>query len=630
MFQLSPKMFEKLSAFQKKPFIYFLDFQSIFLAYSMAFLLRFDFSIPAEDLKILIISFPLIFIIKAIWYIYLKIDSILWRYTSVKDLINIIKAFSISNVIFGLLLFILFQFEGYPRSIIIIDWFLSIMFLGGLRFVYRIYFKKSDSSFEHNKKCLIIGSGDAAEFLIREMVSNHHVDYNPVGILDDKAHTWNRILHGVKILGPIKDLYKHCKRLQIEEIIIAIPSATNKEMKAVVEYCEACRELGVAYKTVPGINDILFGKQSPTTIRDIKLEDLINRELVVTNKLKTREEYGNKRILITGAAGSIGSELVRQLAECRPSLIVLVDRNENNLMYLEKELNEIVPKINYQTMIVDITNERKMDIVYNNIRPQFVFHAAAYKHVSYMEDQPDEAVKNNIFGTYLLAQLANKYKVKKFVMISTDKAVRPTSVMGCTKRVAELGLLNMFHKSKTEFVVVRFGNVIGSEGSVVPIFQKQIKNGGPVTVTDPKMIRYFMTIPEAVRLTLQAGHIGNHKEILILDMGEQIPVLEIAENLITLSGLKPYVDIAIKFTGARPGEKLYEELWNNNENPIPTYHPKIFKASNDMRNYTFDENVFNELISSSNENSNPDLCKSLLKVMVPSYQYNPKMMKKNA
>jgi len=445
-----------ISGIKKKPIIFLLDFQLIALAYLFAFLLRLDFSLTDNNLKILLFSFPLVFTLKVIIYLFFKIDKIIWRYTSVKDLVAIIKTFTLSNVIYGPIVYSLIDMGGYPRSVIIIDWFLSIILLTGVRVLYRIYFKKGDKTNKQNKKCLILGSSDSAEFLVRQMLANHQVDYYPVGILDNDPHTWKRYLHGVKIFGPIKDVYKYSEMLQIEEIIIAIPSATHQEMKTIIQYCESCRELGIKYKIVPGVNDILFGRQSPLAIREIKLDDLINRELVVTNKMIIREEFGKKIVIVTGAAGSIGSELVKQLSECKPSLMLLIDRNENNLMYLEKALNEIIPKVNYRAMIADITNQKKMEVIFKEFNPQYVFHAAAYKHVSYMEKHPDEAVKNNILGTYSLAKLADKYNVKKFINISTDKAVNPSSVMGCSKRVAELCLLNLFHESNTEFVVVRF------------------------------------------------------------------------------------------------------------------------------------------------------------------------------
>ena len=621
MFELSSKMEAIVSKFQKKRYIFFLDFHIIFISYLLAFLLRLDFQLQDNDFRILLLTFPLVFFTKLGFYILFNIYKIYWRYTSVKDLISIIKISTLSNIVYGVLIYLIFQFEGFPRSVVIIDWFIFIMLLGGIRFFYRIYFKRGVNSVGYKKRCLIIGSGDAAEFLIREMVTNRNIDYLPLAILDDDPITWNRFIHGIKIYGAVNKVYEIAKKLRIEEIIIAIPSTTKKEMQKIIEHCETCRNLGIQYKTIPSMNEILSGRVSPTAIREVKLEDLINRELVVTNQISVRQELNNKVIMITGAAGSIGSELVRQIYRFQPSLLILIDRNENNLMYLEKTLAEIFPAVKYLSLIVDITDVIKLEKVFNKYLPDFIFHAAAYKHVRYMENSPDEAVKNNVYGTYNLAKLAEKYNTFKFVLISTDKAVNPTNVMGCTKRLAELCILNLFHNSQTKYVIVRFGNVIGSDGSVVPIFQRQIKNGGPITITHPEMKRYFMTIPEAVRLTLQASNFGNHKDILILNMGEQIPIIEIAENLITLSGYRPYHDIQIKFIGIQPGEKLSEELWNKNENPIPTKHPKIFKTSKIELGNKFDSTCFNELIIISRGHGDNNVILDLLKKLVVTYEY---------
>lgn len=596
----------------------FIDVQLTFLAYFLSFLLRFDFRIPSDSLSMFYLTFPIVIIIKIITYIYFNLNRVVWHYTSISDLIKIIKSSTLSNILYGLIVYLLFHFQNYPRSVILLDWFLYIAFLSGTRLFYRFYFESHHKSKQKLKRTLIIGAGDAAESLIREMVTNK-IHYIPVGILDDDSTKWNLYIHGVKIYGPIKNVYQISKKLNVNEIIIAIPSSTSDQMKKIVKYCEKCKNLDIAYKTLPGLNEILNMKKSATAIRDIKLEDLINRELVTIDQMEIRKEFSDKIILITGAAGSIGSELARQIFSCKPKDLILIDRNENNMLYLEKELEQFVSNSQYKTIIADITDNYKMELIIKEYQPDYIFHAAAFKHVPYMELSADEAVNNNVWGTFNLAKLAQKYRVYKFIQISTDKAVQPTNIMGCTKRLAELCLINLFKESRTQFIIVRFGNVIGSEGSVVEIFKRQIKAGGPVTVTHPKMRRYFMTIPEAVRLTLQAGYIGEHGNILVLDMGKQIPILEIAENLIRLSGFKPYEDIRIEFCGIRPGEKLAEALWEENEVPIPTNHPKIFKTlCNDVK-YKFDSKAFWHLIKLTKIHSQNGEIKLILKKLVPTY-----------
>ena len=616
------KLSQLLNVIQKKEIIIFLDLQLILIAYLMAFFTRFDFNIPVDHLKIMIYTFPVILTIKLATYILFGLHRIIWRYASVRDLIRIIKASTVNNTIFAIIFYVTFQFQGYPRSVILIDWFLYIMMFGGARLFYRYYFEHSNfnNSGINKKRCIIIGAGDGAESLIRAMVSNQ-ISYQPVCILDKDPNKWNRYIHGVKIFGPVENVHQIVKKLNIEEIIIAIPSASNDEMREILKHVEPCSDLNISYKTVPGLNELLSGRKPLTAIRDINLEDLINRKLVIIDKISVRGELKGKTILVTGAAGSIGSELVRQISQFNPELLVLIDRNENNLMYLIKELDELVPAVRYKTYIGDITDEIKMDQLFDQLRPSYIFHAAAYKHVPFMEDSPDEAIKNNVFGTQIMARMAEKYKAYKFVLISTDKAVNPVNIMGCTKKLAELCLLNLFKESTTKYIIVRFGNVLGSDGSVVPIFKRQIKNGQAITVTHPDMQRFLMTIPEAVSLTLEASFIGKHRDILVLDMGKQMKVLDIAENLIKLSGFKPYVDIPIKFTGIRPGEKMYEELWDKDEKPIQTKHPKIFYVPHSSSDNHFNVKLFNLLVLRSLKHEKINGNRILMKKLVPTYNF---------
>jgi FlaA1/EpsC-like NDP-sugar epimerase len=545
--------------------------------------------------------------------------------------VKIIQASAINNVVYAIIIYLIMQIQDFPRSIVIIDWGLYIMIFAGIRLFYRYYRElfdwnnppKNNMKKKGKKRCLIIGAGDGAESLIRFMINNQ-IDYEPVCIVDKDPKTWNRYIHGIKIHGPLEKIHELAIHFKVEEIIIAIPSATERAMRDILEYLEPCLESNIGYKTVPSLDELLSGNKPLTAIRDIKLEDLISRDVVVINKATVGSELKNKVAIVTGAAGSIGSELVRQIAQFDLKNLILLDRNENNLMYLIKEIDDTYPDIKYKSFIVDITNENRLDTIFKEYKPDYIFHAAAYKHVPFMEDSPDEAVKNNVYGTKVVATIAEKYHAYKFVLISTDKAVNPVNIMGCTKKLAENCLLGLFYNSPTKFIVVRFGNVLGSEGSVIPIFKRQIKYRRPITVTHPDMRRFLMTIPEAVSLTLEASSIGHHRDILVLDMGKQIKILDIAENLIRLSGLKPYVDIPIKFTGIRPGEKLYEELWDEYENPINTQHPKIFKVPHGKHDQNFDLELFDQLIQSF---FNPtELGKELilLKKLVPTFVYPSK------
>ncbi len=613
-----------LERIQNKSVIIFIDFQLIFLSYIISFFLRFDFIIPSQFLKMMFFTLPVVLGIKIFTYIYFNIHRIIWKFTGISDLIKIIKVSSFNNALFALILFALIGFKGYPRSVILIDWFLTIMFLGGSRIACRHLATLIKDSNNHRnpsttKKCIILGSGEAAEGLIREMVSGK-IDYIPLAILDDDPKKWGLYLHNVKIYGPIKDIGVLLDKFRIDEIVIAIPSATRAQMAQILKHCKPCIAKNIKCKTVPGINEILSGLHSLTKLREVRLEDLMNRELVMINQVELRREFAHKTVLVTGAAGSIGSELARQIYSYNITKLILLDRNENNLLYLEKELETRYPEIRYETVVTDITDKAMVERVFRQYRPQYIFHAAAYKHVPYMEKFPAEAVKNNVYGTYVLAGLAEKHHATKFILISTDKAVCPTSVMGCTKRVAEMSLLHFFKDSDTSFIIVRFGNVLGSNGSVIPLFKQQIEKGGPLTVTHPEMRRYFMTIPEAVSLTLKAGSIGEHGDIMILDMGEQIPIIQIAENLIRLSGYTPYKDIPIQISGIRPGEKLYEELWYKDENPIPTNHPKIFKATQFFHKNGLDVEAYNTVIQYSLSGEQNDRILKLLRHLVPDFR----------
>jgi len=419
-----------------------------------------------------------------------------------------------------------------------------------------------------------VGAGDAGEMILREMMKNPRLGYSPIGFVDDDRNKRKNTIHGFTVYGNTRDIPELVKKHDVNEVVIALPSATGK---AIMRIVNICKRTEVKFKTLPFVSDLIDGNVSISQIRDVAIEDLLGREAVSLDMPLIGHELNDKVVLITGAAGSIGSELVRQVSNFKPKLILLFERGENDLYHLENELNKWDCCTTFVSYVGDVRDENSVRTCFERYRPSYVFHAAAYKHVPMMELNPVEAVKNNVFGTRVLTDMAAEFKVEKFVLISTDKAVRPTNVMGATKRVAELLLQakNLEADAKTEFVAVRFGNVLGSNGSVIPHFKRQIIEGGPVTVTHPEVTRFFMTIPEAVQLVIQAGAMGQGGEISLLEMGESVKIKDLAENLIRLSGKVPGKDIVIEYTGLRPGEKLYEELLTEGEGIKETRHEKI-------------------------------------------------------
>jgi FlaA1/EpsC-like NDP-sugar epimerase len=437
---------------------------------------------------------------------------------------------------------------------------------------------------ETPSRVLVAGAGDAGELLVADVQRRYASRYEVVGFVDDDGRKLGGHIHGVRVLGQIADLPRVVAEQQATQILIAIPTANGAQMRRIVGLC---KQTGAKFKTIPGLADLVDGEVGVSQLRPVAIEDLLGRDPVEQDMELISREMKGRAVLVTGAGGSIGSELCRQLARFEPSVIVLVERAENALFHVHRELAARFPNVRFEPCVADIAEARRMETVFAAHRPSVVFHAAAHKHVPMMEWNPIEAVTNNVFGTRALADLADRHGVERFVMISTDKAVNPTSVMGASKRVAEMYVQALSQRSKTRFVTVRFGNVLGSNGSVIPIFQEQIAKGGPVTVTHPDMRRYFMTIPEASQLVLQAGSMGNGGEIFFLDMGEPVRIADLARDLITLSGLRPGVDVEIRFTGLRPGEKLFEELSVTAEHAEATRHPKIFVGR--FRPFDWDE-----------------------------------------
>jgi FlaA1/EpsC-like NDP-sugar epimerase len=522
-------------------------------------------------------------VIKIPIFVYFRQFQGWWRFVSISDLLTIVKASLVSTLILVVLWFGLLSaeplrrqlrdFTTFSQAVFLLDMFATVVFLSGLRMAVRLYHEEFHTEQAVKlKRFLIVGAGNAGEALLRELHRMPVEQYDVIGFIDDDPAKRGVSIHGIPILGRVDQLAQICKQHNIDEIAIAMPSATAKQLRGVVQICEGAK---MRFQTVPSVTDIASGKYKVSQIRNVDINDLLGREAVQLD-LDIIEHYlKDKVILVTGAGGSIGSEMCRQVCYFNPKLLLLVEQAENALFFIERELRKSFPQVAMEMLICDITDKVRIEQVFKRFKPDVVIHAAAHKHVPLMELNPGEAIKNNVVGTRTVADAADKYGAENFVMISTDKAVNPTSIMGSSKRVAEMYIQDLNRTSKTHFVTVRFGNVLGSNGSVVPIFKNQIAAGGPVTVTHPEMRRYFMTIPEASQLVLQSAAMGKGGEIFVLDMGEPVKIVDLAKELITLSGFRPGEDIEIIFTGTRPGEKLFEELSIKGEDMVPTRHPKI-------------------------------------------------------
>ncbi len=543
-------------------------------AFILAVQLRFDFKLPKEFNDLILVWLPVLLAARVATFYYFGLFQGLWRYTGARDAIGITKATTFSSL--AVLAFLVVAARSFPRSVVAIEWLTALMFVGGTRFAIRSL-RPRNMPLEHREqppqRVLIVGAGDAGEMLVREIQTRHEARYKPVGFLDDDVRKQGAQIHGVRVIGRIGALPQVVDARDIDEVVIAMPSATGAQMRRVVDLCKSA---GVRFKTIPGIDHLIDGRVTVNQLRNVAIEDLLGRDAVELDMAAISQAMEGHVVMVSGAGGSIGSEICRQVCRFEPSALVLVERAENNLFHVHRELIAKHPDVRLLPCVADVGDEARMAELFAQHRPTVVFHAAAHKHVPMMEWNPGEAVKNNVFGTKMLADLSDRFGVQRFVMISTDKAVNPTSIMGVSKRVAEIYVQALSQRSRTRYVTVRFGNVLGSAGSVIPIFQEQIANGGPVTVTHPEMKRYFMTIPEASQLVLQAGTMGEGGEIFILDMGEPVKIADLARDLITLSGLEPGEDVEIQFTGIRPGEKLFEELSVGSENADKTRHPKIF------------------------------------------------------
>ena len=547
------------------------------VAYWIAFLLRFDGAVPAEYIALYWATMPLLVALRLGAFGLFRQFRGWWRYVGMHDLAALVSALSWSTLVFTAVLFVTGRIEEFPRSIVLLDWGVGLLLFGGIRFGVRWLRegRMARNGTGESKRTLIIGAGDAAAQLIRQARLDPHCGIRPVGLVDDNPSKHNIYLHGVPVLGTTRDLDRLVIEHRVELLVVAIAAATREEMRRIAERCAGVK---VEFKIVPSLLELMDGKARLSQLRSVSVEDLLGRPSVRLDLRQVDRDLHGKVVLITGAAGSIGSELARQAAAFGPSRLLLLEQAESPLFFIEQEVAEKHPELEVVPIIADVTDARRIERVFADFRPAVVFHAAAYKHVPMMETNLEEAIRNNVMGTFHLARSAVRHQAAKFVLISTDKAVRPSSVMGASKRVAERIVLGWpeFRRSPTDFRAVRFGNVLGSQGSVIPVFRQQIANGGPVTVTHPEMQRYFMTIPEAVQLVLEASAMPEAAgRISMLDMGDPVRILEMAENLIRFSGLEPYTEMPIIFTGVRPGEKLQEDLMSEVEHAVQTPVEKV-------------------------------------------------------
>lgn len=598
------------------------DISFIIIAFFAAHLLRFEGSIPPDYLASLKRLLPVIIIVKIGVFFFFKLYAGMWRYASLVDLFNVVKASISSSLIIILFVLFVYRFEGYSRSVFLIDWILTLFLIGGIRAGIRVVLSNNIRSFfsfrnaGDYKRLIIVGAGGAGEKILREINDNPGLNYSVIGFLDDDPYKRGKAIHGVPVLGSLSQIQQF--KSYYDEALIAIPSAKSEVIRKIVS---ACERINKRVRIIPNMGELIGGKLSLKAIRNITLEDLLGRDEVYLDQDKIDLYLKDKRVLVTGAGGSIGSELVRQIGRFNPEALGLLEFSEYNLFQIEMEIRQRLKNITIQGFLADIRDNRSVQRVFDSFEPDVVFHAAAYKHVPLQEITPWEAVLNNVLGTRNLVHAAVQYDVKKFVLVSTDKAVRPTNVMGATKRIAEM-LIQTSNGSRTRFLAVRFGNVIGSSGSAIPIFQKQIAQGGPVTITHPDMQRYFMSIPEAAQLILQAGAMGQGGEIFILDMGQPVRILDMAKELIRLHGLEPDKDIEIKFVGLRPGEKLYEELITKGEGIIETSHEKIVVLRGCGGDSDCLKTQVDELLALA-VNCDAHLIKDKLKEIVPEYNPQP-------
>lgn len=592
--------------------------------YYLAFLIRFEFSIPDEYLGVFLRSWPWVLLARITGFGLFGLYRGVWRYTSLTDLINLCKALVVSSLVIVAGVLMVSGFLGYPRSVYIMEPLLTFIMVGGLRIGIRLYFTRdAGRGFWFNlgprirpgdRRLLIVGAGDEAEMVLREIKANQSLKLYPVGLLDDGMSRQGGMIHGVPVLGPVENLLN--LPTEFDEVLIAMPMARGEDIRRVVALCEAVDK---PFRTLPAMGEVIGGRVGLKAVREVTVEDMLGREELHLDEEQIADYLRSKRVLVTGAGGSIGSELVLQIGRFNPEALALVELSEFNLFSVEMECRQRFTDLKIVPYLADIRDMHTLMRAFEDFKPQAVFHAAAYKHVPMQEKFPWEAVNNNILGTMNVVQAATEIQVERFVLVSTDKAVRPTSVMGATKRVAEMYLECVSCLNGSRFMAVRFGNVVGSSGSAIPFFKEQIARGGPVTVTHPEMIRYFMTVREAAQLILQAGSLGQGTEIFILDMGRPIKILDLVRDMIRLSGFEPEKDIPIQFIGLRPGEKLYEELITVGEGIVATKHKKIMVLKGDTCDFDWITAEIENLLEAANR-FDAEAIKAGLKKIVPEYE----------
>ncbi len=554
-------------------------------------------------------------VIKPLVFYFFGMYRRMWMYASIRELRQVALAVTSASILVALILIILYSlklFSGFVRSVLIIDWLVSILLIGGIRFLFRLIaenFKSSNLAIPNlvNKRVLIIGAGDAGALVVRELHKNSDLNLTAVGFLDDNKTKMGQQIHGVEVLGTVTDVSRVVESKHVDEVIIAIPSAPGKVIRTIADIC---RLKGIPFRTMPGIYELIGGKVSINRLREVDITDLLRRQPTHMKEELVGEILTGKKVMVTGAGGSIGRELCRQIARWNPSGLILLGHGENSIFESLLDIQESYPILKLIPVIADVRDSNRLESVFKKHQPEIVFHAAAHKHVPLMEMNVEEAVNNNILGSRNVVNACVKQDVHTLVMISTDKAIRPVNIMGATKRFSEMMVLEAAKTTGHAYSVVRFGNVLGSRGSVVPLFKHQIARGGPVTVTHPDMRRYFMTIPEAVYLVLQAASMAKGGETFVLNMGQQVKILDLAEDLIRLSGLEPGKDVEIAFTGIRPGEKMSEDLWEEGKIFNPTLHPEIFQLE-DNTNLTGEDlnKTIDKLLALSTKGDNIEIVK---------------------
>ena len=602
----------------RKPAMVLGDLLLINASLFLAFMIRFNWQISPTVISgyISLILWVTVLRLALFWIFGLYQWS--FRYASIYEAIAILKAVTVSTLLLIAIAFFQQQRAEIGRSLLLIDYLICLFFISAFRFFPRLIISLRQNHYINPKRVVIVGAGSAGEMIARELINRSNRTYQPIGFIDDNPTKKNARIHGIKVLGNREKIAGIVKRYKVDEVIIAIPSAEGGVIRDIISHCERAE---TKFKILPGLHQILTGEVDIKQIRDVKPEDLLGRETVQINDAEVKTFLQDKTVLVTGAGGSIGSELCKQIVRFNPGQLILYEYSENDVYFLEIELKSKYPYLKFKTIIGDIKDISLLKYTFSKYRPQVVFHSAAHKHVPLMEDNPPAAVKNNVIGTRNFIYAAEHYGVERFVLISTDKAVNPTSVMGASKRIAEMLIQAKAKNSRTKFMAVRFGNVIGSSGSVVPLFKKQIEEGGPVTVTHPEIKRYFMSVKEAAQLVLQAGAIGNGGEIFILDMGEQIKIVDLAKSLITLSGLEVGKDISVKFIGLRPGEKLYEETLLNIEKDKATKYEKIYITQPNDFNPTKLRKDIKQLEELANIMTGDKIIRKM-KEMVPAYSPN--------